>query len=193
MSGSKPTSFASSAGSSVGASHTPTFPRADNASRRWRQTASGTITGASVGIDASASTSRSSVQRSSTIARSLMSCGILAFLERFDAQAAHRVDEAFVLVPPLDEHVDQPFHDIGHLLCRERRADDLAERSLHALVTADRNLVPLLAVLIDTEHADVAHMVMTAGIHAARNIERDVAEVVQVVEIVEASLDRLGD
>ena len=75
----------------------------------------------------------------------------------------------------------------------ERRADHLAERRVVALRAADRYLVPLLAVLVDAEDADVADVVVAARVHAARHVELEVAEIVQVVEIVEAPLDRFGD
>jgi len=48
-------------------------------------------------------------------------------------------------------------------------------------------------MLVDAEDADVADVVMPAGIHAAGHLDLDVAQVVQVVEIVEALLDLLRD
>src|SRR6185369_12189276 len=41
-------------------------------------------------------------------------------------------------------------------------------------------------------NADVAHVMVAAGVHAARDIQVQLADIVQVVEIVEAALDRLG-
>src|SRR6185369_13421301 len=61
------------------------------------------------------------------------------------------------------------------------------------LAAADFDLVPLLAVLIDAEDADVPDVVMAACVHAARNVEVELADVEHVVEIVEAALDRLRD
>ncbi|OGA28514.1 MAG: hypothetical protein A3I01_00445 [Betaproteobacteria bacterium RIFCSPLOWO2_02_FULL_65_24] len=57
---------------------------------------------------------------------------------------------------------------------------------------ADGDLVELLALLVHAENADVADVVMAAGIHAARDVEVELADIVQVVQIVEAPLDRLG-
>ena len=48
-------------------------------------------------------------------------------------------------------------------------------------------------VLVDAEDADVADVVVAAGVHAARDVQVQLADVVQVVEVVEAALDRLGD
>src|SRR5439155_4140195 len=193
ISGSRSTSPASASGSSSGLSQTPTLPRAASASCSDCHSATGTMTGESAGTSASAAASRSSIQPSSTTARPLMSSGIHALLERLDSQPPDGVDKAFVIVPALDVDVDQTGDDVGHFVGRERRPDNLAEGRLLPLVAADRYLVPLLAVLIDAEHADVSDVVVTAGIHAAGNVEVDIADVIQIVEVVEAALYRFGD
>ncbi len=54
---------------------------------------------------------------------------------------------------------------------------------------AEGDLVPLLAVLIDAEDADVPDVVVAAGIHAAGHLDLDLAQVVEVVEVIEALLD----
>src|SRR2546422_8046369 len=54
------------------------------------------------------------------------------------------------------------------------------------------DLVPLLAALVDAEYSDVADVMVATGVHAAGDIEVDLADVVQVVEIVEALLNCLG-
>src|SRR5438874_514431 len=134
-----------------------------------------------------------------TTRRCLISAAINPLLERFDADAMHHVDEALgVAVAALEVALDQPLDDVRYLGPRERWAEHFAKRSLHAradlaLVSAHFNLVPLLTVLIDTEDADVAHMVVTTGIHAAGDVEVQLADVVQVIEIIEAPLDRLGN
>ena len=61
-----------------------------------------------------------------------------------------------------------------------------------ALRAADRHLIPLVAVLVDAENADVADVMMAAGIDAAGHIQFDLADVVLKIEIVEALGDRLG-
>src|SRR5215470_10370407 len=151
------------------------------------------MTGTPSGMSATAAASRSSVQASSITARSLMSFGIDALLEGLDPEPAHRIDEAFVLVAPLDVDIDQPLDDAGHFSGRERRPDHLAQGRMFALIAADGDLVPLLAVLVDAEHANVADVVMAAGVHAAGDVEIDLAQIVDVVEIVEAPLYGFGD
>src|SRR4051812_199555 len=140
----------------------------------------------------------SSCQVSATTRRSLISTAIDLFLEGIDADAVHDVNETLgVAVAALEIAFDQALDDVGNLVAREGRADDLADRGADArpalaLVAADLDLVPLLAVLVDAQHADVADVVVAAGVHASRDVEIDVADVVQVVEVVEAALERLG-
>ena len=81
----------------------------------------------------------------------------------------------------------------GDLRLRHRGPDDLAQCGEAVGRAAEGDLVPLLAVLIDAEDADVPDMVVAAGIHAAGHLDLDLAQVVEIVEIVEALLDLLGD
>src|SRR5258708_3024091 len=130
-----------------------------------------------------------------TTRRSLISVAIDLFFERFDSDAMHHVDEALGLaVAALEIALDQPLDHVGHLRAREGWPDHLAQGSLRAganfaLVTADLDLLPPLAVLTATENADMPHVVSAACVHAAGNVEIELADVVQVVEIVEAPLD----
>src|SRR5713226_4187088 len=189
-------------GPSFASSHTPIFfGWARKSSRRPSQSASGTITSPDSGTSGSspAGPRLSSSQLSATMRRSLISVAIHEFLEGLDADAVHHVDEALgVAVAAREVAIDQPLDHVGHFGTSERRADHLAERSGHAgtdlaLVAADLDLIPLLAVLVDAEDADMADVMVAAGVHAARDIEVELADVVQVVQIVEALLDRLGD
>jgi hypothetical protein len=61
------------------------------------------------------------------------------------------------------------------------------------LLAADGDLIPLLVVLVDAENADIGDVVVAAGVHAARDVERNVADVVQIVEVVELVVHRRGD
>src|SRR5260221_2128678 len=143
-------------------------------------------------------------QLSATMRRSLISVAIYGFLEGFYPEAVHHVHEGLgVAVAAREVTLDQLFDRVRDLGTREGRADDLAEGSAPAgpdlaLVAADLDLVPLLAVLVDAEDADVADVVVAAGVHASGNIEIDLADIVQIIEVVEALLngfrhrDRLG-
>ena len=72
-------------------------------------------------------------------------------------------------------YVEKARDHVRHFVRGKRRADHLAQRCVLALVAADRHLVPLAAVLVDAEHADVADVMVTARVHAAGDVEVDVA------------------
>ena len=119
---------------------------------------------------------------------------IYVFLERLGADAAHDVDEALgFAVAPVEIDLDQLLDHVGDFLLRHRRAEHFAERSVVALRAADRDLVELRALLVHAENADVADVVMAAGVHAAGDVEVELADVVHEIEIVEPALDRFGD
>src|SRR5882672_2247936 len=127
-----------------------------------------------------------------TARRPLISLAIDLFLEGRDADSLHDIDETLHLaVPALEVALDQLFDRVWHFGARERGSEDLAERR-RRLVSADLDLVPLLAVLIDAEDADVADVVVAAGVHAAGDVEVELADVEQMVEVVEAALDGFG-
>src|SRR6185295_15527638 len=136
-------------------------------------------------------TTRSGGEGSATICRFLIKVGIDVLFEWFYSDAVHHVDKALVLaVAQLEVGVDQAFDDVGNVGACERRPDDPADPSL--LRAADGDLVPLLAVLVDAKNPYVADVMVAAGVHAAGNIQVELADVVQVIEVVETALDRLG-
>ncbi|MGV8161670.1 hypothetical protein ACV33M_33170, partial [Pseudomonas aeruginosa] len=59
-----------------------------------------------------------------------------------------------------------------------------AQRAVLALGAAEGDLVPLAAVLVDAEDADVADAVGAAGGHAAGDAQAQLADVVPVVEVL---------
>src|SRR6266853_882595 len=102
-----------------------------------------------------------------------------------------------VAVAAREVALDQLFDHVGDLGSCEGRPDDLAEGGAaagpdFALVAADLDLVPLLAALVDAENADMADVVVAAGVHTSRNVHIDFTDVMQVVEIVETLLNCLG-
>src|SRR5688572_24198837 len=123
-----------------------------------------------------------------------MSWRIDTSLERCHADAAESIEEAFFAATLGNIHVDDALDRVHDLVVRDRRTDDFAERRIRAAGrAAERDLVPLLPALIDTEDADVADRMVTAAVHAAGHLQLDLAEVVQVVEVVEALVDLRGD
>src|SRR6266436_1014432 len=126
-----------------------------------------------------------------TISRRRRMRRIGALPEGRQAHAAERVDEAFTLGAQRAIRLDDTLDGRCDIVLRYRRTDDFTQRSEAVRRAAERNLVPLLAMLVDAEDADVADVVMPAGVHAAGHLDLDIAQVVQVVEIVEALLDLL--
>src|SRR5579863_2475369 len=91
-----------------------------------------------------------------------------ALLEGFDADTTHGVEETLVLIAPLlHVHLEQLGYRVGDRVLGHRGTDHLAQRGRGGRRAADRDLIPLLAVLIDAEDADVADMMVPTGIHAA--------------------------
>src|SRR5947207_9746368 len=202
MIGKSCTSAASASGPSFASIHAPSVPvsaRARSSSRRCSHSASGTMTSPRAGTSGNSPLGpRSSrCQLSATMRRSLISVAIDGFLEGFCPDAMHDVDEALGLAVAAREIAfDQLFDHVRDFGARKRRADNLAEGRTAAgpdfpLVPADLDLVPLFAVLVDAEYADVADVVVAACVHASGNIEVDLADIVQIVEVVEALLNRL--
>src|SRR6266849_3643211 len=203
MRGNRCTSGASASGPSFASIHMPSGPvsaRARSSSRRASQSASGTMTLPCAGTSGSSpfGPRSSRCQLSAAMRRSLISVAIYRFLEGFCPDAVHHVDEALGLAVAAREiALDQLFDDVRDLGAREGRTDDLAEGCAAAgpdftLVAADLDLVPLLAVLVDAENADMADVMVAAGIHASGNIEIDLADIVQIVEVVKTLLNGLG-
>ena len=73
-------------------------------------------------------------------------------------------------------------HDVvdgaDHVFVRDGRTDDGADRGIVLGAAAQRDLVEFLAVLIDAQNADMADMVMAAGIDAAGDLDLQIADLV---------------
>src|SRR5215472_12050687 len=113
--------------------------------------------------------------------------GIDALPERFDTEAFDGVDEQLVgLLPQFAICFRDVLDHVGHLRIGHRRPDQRAERRILVGLAAERDLIELLAVLLDAENADMADMMMAAGIDAAGNIDVHPAEIALQIEIGEA-------
>src|SRR5579871_3601139 len=116
-----------------------------------------------------------------------------ALPEGREPDAADGIDETLLLAAQRAIGLDQSPDGRCNLVLPHRRSEYLTERREAVGRAADADLIPLLAVLIDAEHADVADMVMAAGIHAAGHLDLDLAQVVEIVEIVETLLYLAGN
>src|SRR5262249_22322208 len=155
-----------------------------------RDRAAGRSTGTPSGSGASSSTR---TNRSSTMQPDLTS-GIDALLEGLDADARDRVDEQLVgPLAQLEIGGGDGLHHVGDVVVGHGGPENLAELGILAGAAADRELVELLAVLLDAENADMADVMMAAGVDAAGNVDVQPAEPVGEIEVVEAAGDLLGD
>src|SRR4051812_19787814 len=113
-------------------------------------------------------------------------------LERLRADPPVGVDEALAVAARLEIGRDQRIDRLDHLVGLDRRPEDRAERGLAEVdVAAQAQLVELDAVLVDAQDADVADMVMAAGIDAARDLDLEVADIMLARKLGEVVGDAL--
>src|ERR1700691_2170631 len=102
-----------------------------------------------------------------------MSAAILPFLtsgidplpERFDAEPLHRIDEEFVgTLAQRQIGFNDILDHVGNFTVRHCGPDQDTKFGVLVGAAADRDLVEFLAILLDTENADMADMVMAAGV-----------------------------
>ena len=75
----------------------------------------------------------------------------------------------------------------------QTRTLDFGDRGFFISTAAEEDLVEFLALLVDAENADVADMMMAAGIDAAGNLDRQRADFLLPLGRAEALGDALGD
>src|ERR1700760_3216928 len=162
---------------------TPTLPRYNSASGSSRNRAAETSTQPC----GSSAPSATCAKGSSTIFPPLTS-GIDALPERFDAQPLYRVDKKLLGRGAQREiGLDDVLDHVGDLVVLHAGADQRAELGLFVGAAADGNLIDLLAVLLDAENADMADMVMAAGIDAAGDVDMQPADQLGGVVVGEAT------
>src|SRR5271156_4743145 len=148
------------------------------------------MTGTPSGIGASSSTR---TKGSSTIWPDLTS-GIDALPEWFNAGSLDCIDEQLVrAIAQLHVGRRNILDDIGHLRIGHRGTEQHAKLGVFVGLAAERDLIKLLTVFLDAENADVADMVMAAGVDAAGNVDMQPAEVAREVVVTETPGDFLRD
>src|SRR5690606_32122002 len=95
---------------------------------------------------------------------------IKSLLEGRGANAAPSFEEALSLVTVVDISIDDGVDGLRHGFRTEARPDNGADRSAILRVAAERDLVELGAFLVDAENADIARMMMAAGVDAAGHV-----------------------
>src|SRR6516162_5276908 len=119
--------------------------------------------------------------------------GIEPFLERRDARAPDRVEQPLAVLAQLDIGADDVLDRVDDLVRAEGVAQDLADRGVFRARAAQQDLVELDAFLVDAEDADMAGVVMAAGIDAAGDLDLELTQIVLALEVGETLLDRHGD
>src|SRR5262249_60402446 len=108
--------------------------------------------------------------------------------EWFDADALDRVEKD--LVGPRAQ-LEIGRHDIldhiRHLGIRNSRTNERTQLGILISLPADRDLEEFLAVLLDPAEADMADVMMAAGIDAAGDVDVQPAEVPGELEIAKAA------
>ena len=70
--------------------------------------------------------------------------------------------------------IDETGHYIRDLICIKRRANHFANSSPIALFTPQGNLIPLFTILINAQYANIANMMMAAGVNTTGDIETNI-------------------
>src|SRR3981189_2708751 len=154
-----------------------------------RSRAAGHSTGTPSGKGASSSTR---TKRSSTMRPDLTSC-IDTLLERFDADPIDGLQEDLVgSFAQFQISRRDVLDHVGDLAIGHGRTENGSELGRLVGAGADRHLIVRPALLLRAENADVADVMVAAGIDAAGNIDVQPAEVVGEIEVLEAARDLLG-
>src|SRR5665811_705006 len=149
------------------------------------------LSAASSAVGSSSVAASSGSVTTAPVARSTST--IESLLEGYSAHAAPRLEEALSLVAIFNIGVDDGVDRLRHGLGAEARADDGADRGTVLRVAAERDLVEFGAFLVDAKNADIAGVMVTAGVDAAGHVEPQLADVLLPFRILEALGDLLGD
>src|SRR6185437_8063974 len=101
---------------------------------------------------------------------------IKRLFERGLADAAIGLGKMLAVLTQLQIDIDQLVDRGGNVVAFHGRTDDRADRGFPAGIAAERDLIDLLAVLIDPEDADMAEMVMAAGVDATGYLDVEGAD-----------------
>src|SRR5262249_4551893 len=107
-------------------------------------------------------------------------------LEGRGTDAAIGGQEIFVLPgADLQISVDDAFDRIDDFIRRKAGSGDFADSAILVARAAERDLIGFNSLLLEAENADMANVMMAAGIDAAGNLDLQVADVARPVRIAE--------
>src|SRR5665213_1367742 len=163
--------------------------RPSSASRSFRKRVRETIAAPSGSAASSATVAWTCSAKAPSVMSGIHLVQIGHVLERLHADAAVGVEEAFAGFAQFQIGVDDAFHRRANLMGGKARSHYRADGSVLSAGAAELQLVIFHALLVDAKNADVACVVMAAGVDAAGNLDLEFADIVLAVEIGEA----LGD
>ena len=104
----------------------------------------------------------------------------------------NRFDKLLILVSMGQIDLENVPDSLGNATLCDGCAQSFTEHGVISCRSAQSDLIPLLAALIDAENTDVSYVMVTTGIHATRHFQLHFAEVVKIVELVELFVDLRG-
>src|SRR4029077_1565179 len=119
--------------------------------------------------------------------------GIAPSLEGRYARPADGIKKPFAVLSQADIGLNDLFDSVDDLCRAQSRSQHFADRRIFGTRTAQLNLVEFDALLVDTQNADMAGVVVTAGIDVTGYLDLDLAQIVLPFEIGEALLNGLRD
>src|SRR5690606_16509531 len=123
-----------------------------------------------------------------------LSIAIKRLLERRIAQPAIGGDERLFGAGAMREiGIDQLLDGLGHGLGLEARPHDLAHGRVLGGVASDGDLVEFGALLLDPQYADMAGVMMAAGVDAAGDLDLERPDLALALGRREAPCDPLCD
>src|SRR5690554_773648 len=102
--------------------------------------------------------------------------GIYPLLEWLQTNPAIGIQEGFFFGPFFYKDVDHLGYNVGHLVGRKRRAENFSDGGIVLGGSAKADLVELSPFFVNAQNTDVAHVVVTTGVHATGNVQVDRSE-----------------
>src|SRR5690242_19724089 len=114
-------------------------------------------------------------------------------LERLHADAAIGVEEALAVPAQLQIGIHDALDRRADVVRCKARTHDVADAGIFRARAAKLELVVFDAFLVDAKDADVAGVMVAAGIDAAADLDLQLADIVLTIEILETPRDVLRD
>src|SRR5258708_4899446 len=125
--------------------------------------------------------------------RPFLMSGIDPLLEGLDAETFDGLHKALARPLPQFEVCGYDLlHHVGDFPVRDGRSQQRAKLGPFVGAAAEGDLVELLAVFLDPQNADMADVMVAAGVDAARNVDMQPAKVAGEIEIAEPPGQLLG-